>query len=86
MPSVRLTRRVCSWVLAASAVTAVLVYQILFDNGMSASIPLAKIASIVPPPPISDTPSPEPSLNAASSLLPPFLMVGSRITYEHDST
>ncbi len=62
------------------------VYQILFDNGMTASIPLAEMASIILPPPISDTPSPEPSLDEASSLLPPFLVVGSRITYKHDGT
>jgi hypothetical protein len=62
------------------------VYQILFDNGTVALIPLAEMASIIPPPPISDTSSPEPSLDEASSLLPPFLTVGSRITYKHDGT
>jgi hypothetical protein len=62
------------------------VYQFLFDNGMAALIPLAEMASIIPPPPVSDTPSPEPSSDEASSLLPPFLMVGSCITYKHDGT
>jgi hypothetical protein len=62
------------------------VYQILFDNGTAALIPLAEMASLIPPPPISDTPTPEPSSDEASSLLPPFLTVGSRITYKHDGT
>jgi hypothetical protein len=53
------------------------VYQILFDNGMAASIPLVEMASIIPPPLISDTLSPDFPLDAAHSLLPPFLMVGS---------
>ena len=62
------------------------VYQILFDNDTAALIPLAEMTSIIPPPPMSDTPSPEPSSDEASSLLPPFLTVGSRITYKHDGT
>ena len=62
------------------------VYQILFDNGTAASIPLAEMALIIPPPPIYDTISPDPSSNAAPSFLPPVLTVGSRITYKHDGT
>jgi hypothetical protein len=62
------------------------IHQILFDNGTTASIPLADIALIIPPPPISDTSSPEPPLDEASSLLPTFLMVDSCITYKHDGT
>ena len=42
--------------------------------------------SLIPPPLISPTSSPEPSLDQAASLLPPFLAVSSRITHEHNGT
>ena len=54
-------------------------YTILFDNGTSASIPLSDMAGIIPPPPVvPSTP------DGADHLLPPFLRLNSRITYEHD--
>jgi hypothetical protein len=59
-------------------------YQVLFDNGTSASIPLGDMASLIPRPPVSgDAPSTS-SSDTDSSLLPPFLQVGSRITFEHN--
>ena len=59
-------------------------YQVLFDNGTSASIPLGDMASLIPSPPVlGDAPSTSSSDND-SSLLPPFLQVGSRITFEHN--
>jgi hypothetical protein len=59
-------------------------YQILFDNGTSASIPLTDMASLILSPPVSgDSVSPS-STDDNSSLLPPFLQIGSRITFEHD--
>jgi hypothetical protein len=59
-------------------------YQVLFDNGTSASIPLGDMASLISSPPVlGDAPSTSSSDND-SSLLPPFLQVGSRITFEHD--
>ncbi len=59
-------------------------YHILFNNGTSASIPFAEMESLIPAPPLpSSTPTDSPS-DGSSSLLPPFLSVNSRITYEHD--
>jgi hypothetical protein len=59
-------------------------YLILFNNGTSASISLADMASLILRPPVlGDGPS-TPSYDDDSSLLPPFLQIGSRITYEHD--
>ncbi len=53
-------------------------YMILFDNGTTASIPLSKMASLIPSPPVS------PSIpSGADALLPPFLQLNSRITLEH---
>jgi hypothetical protein len=54
-------------------------YTVLFDNGTSASIPLRDMASIIPKPPIDVDPS-----DSQDSLLPPFLRLHSKITYEHD--
>ena len=54
-------------------------YTILFDNGTSASIPLRDMASIIPKPPIDIA-----SSDSQDSLLPPFLRLNSKITYEHD--
>jgi hypothetical protein len=59
-------------------------YLILFDNGTSAHIPLADMASLIPGPPVSGIGPNNTSSDDDSSLLPPFLQVGSRITYEHD--
>jgi hypothetical protein len=55
-------------------------YQILFDNGNLASIPLADMPSVIPALPL---PVSTPEENS-SSLLPPFLSINSRITYEHE--
>ena len=58
-------------------------YLILFDNGSSASIQLPKMQSMIPAPPVPMI-DPAASSPAHSSLLPPFLSVNSRITYEHE--
>jgi hypothetical protein len=54
-------------------------YVVLFDNGTSASIPLRDMASIIPKPPVDID-----SSKSQDSLLPPFLWLNSKITYEHD--
>ena len=54
-------------------------YTILFDNGTSASIPLQDMASIIPKPLVDID-----SSDSQDSLLPPFLWLNSKITYEHD--
>ncbi len=54
-------------------------YTILFDNGTSASIPLREMASIIPKLPVDID-----SSDSQDSLLPPFLRLDSKITYEHD--
>lgn len=59
-------------------------YQVLFDNGTSASIPLSEMASSLPAPPLPVPDTSAPSHDGSSSLLPPFLSINSRITYEHD--
>ncbi len=59
-------------------------YLILFDNGTSASIPLADMAFLILSPPVSGVGLHKTSSNNDSSLLPPFLQVGNRITYKHD--
>ncbi len=59
-------------------------YQILFDNGTSASISLTVMPSLIPAPPVPMS-APVDSLSGnSSSLLPPFLSVNSWITYEHE--
>ncbi len=58
-------------------------YQILFNNGTSASISLTDMPSLIPAPPVPMS-APVDSLSEdSSSLLPPFLSVNSRITNEH---
>ena len=59
-------------------------YQILFDNGTSASIPLSEMASSIPVAPCPSLVPMDSSQDGLSTLLPPFLSVNSRITYEHD--
>jgi hypothetical protein len=54
-------------------------YTVLFDDGTSASIPLLDMAAIISKPPVNIT-----ATDPASSLLPPFLQLNSKITYEHD--
>ncbi len=62
------------------------VYQIPFDNGTSASIPLNVMPSLIPPPPLVLVLAPEDSSqDPSSSLLPPFLSLNSQITNEHNS-
>jgi hypothetical protein len=53
-------------------------YTILFDNGTSASIPLSEMPTIIPKPPVDID-----SSDSQDSLLPPFLWLNSKITYEH---
>jgi len=60
-------------------------YLILFDNGTSASIPLTEMPSMIPAPPVPISDMAE-SRSEHSHLLPPFLSINSRITYEHDGT
>ncbi len=59
------------------------IYLILFDNGTSASLPLADMASLIPSPPVPGDGLSKTSSDDNSSLLPPFPQIGSRITYEH---
>jgi hypothetical protein len=59
-------------------------YQILSHNCTAASIPLAEMSSLIPPPPIFDHASS--SQSSGLGLLPPFLAVGSCITYKHEGT
>jgi hypothetical protein len=54
-------------------------YTILFDDGITASIPLSQMAGLIPPPPI--TPS---AADRDNSLLPPFLCLNSWIAFEHE--
>jgi hypothetical protein len=54
-------------------------YTVLFDNGTTLSIPLSEMAGIIPSPPVRDEPT-----AGSSNLLPPFLQLNSKITYEHD--
>jgi hypothetical protein len=54
-------------------------YTTLFDNGSTASIPLEKMAGIIPLPPINVDDS-----DSAASLLPPFLRLISKTTFEHE--
>jgi len=59
-------------------------YQVLFNNGTSASLPLGDMASLIPRPPVSGNAPSTSSSDNDSSLLPPFLQVGSQITFEYD--
>jgi hypothetical protein len=58
-------------------------YMVLFNNGSTTSIPLQDMALLIPPPPINPT-SVGDSLSSQDSLLPPFLCINSKITYEHE--
>jgi hypothetical protein len=51
-------------------------YTILFDNSTSISVPLSEMATIIPKPPVDISPS-----DSQDSLLPPFLCLNSKITY-----
>ena len=54
-------------------------YTILFDNGTTTSVHLSDMSSILPAPPIDVA-----NCDSQDSLLPPFLRLNSKITYEHD--
>jgi hypothetical protein len=54
-------------------------YTVFFGNGSLASIPLKQMAGLIPPPPITLNNS-----DTATSLLPPFLRLNSKITLEHE--
>jgi hypothetical protein len=65
--------------LDPSGDNSVPLYTILFDNGMMVSIPLSNMAGIIPLPPINVADS-----DSRNSLLPPFLCLNSKITFEHE--
>jgi hypothetical protein len=54
-------------------------YTILFNNVSTASIPFEQMAGIIPLPPINDDDS-----DSAASLVPLFLQLNSKITFEHE--
>jgi hypothetical protein len=58
-------------------------YMVLFDNSFTASITLQDMALLIPPPPVSPSSAGD-SLPSQDSLLPPFLCINSKITYEHE--
>ncbi len=59
-------------------------YQILFNNGTSASISLTDMPSLIPAPPVPMSAPVDSLSDDSSSLLPLFLSVNSQITYEHE--
>jgi hypothetical protein len=61
-------------------------YQLLFDNGTSASIPLTDMLLLIPAPPLLMSAPTDSSSDISLSLLLPFLSINSRITYEHEGT
>jgi hypothetical protein len=54
-------------------------YTILFNNGTAASIPLNEMAGLIPSPPFEVC-----NWDSQVSLLPPFLHLNLKITYEHE--
>jgi hypothetical protein len=58
--------------------TALPQYLILFDNGSTKSIPARNMPSFIPKPQTTA------SNSASSHLLPPFLCVNSKITFDHE--
>ncbi len=72
-----------SWIfhfpVSASKADSLQTYTILFDNGTTASEPLNEMASLIPPPPVDVC-----NLASQDSLLPPFLHLNSKITFEHE--
>jgi hypothetical protein len=65
--------------LNSSGDASILNYTVHFKSGSSASIPLKQMADIIPPPPVTLNDS-----DPAASLLPPFLKLNSKITFEHE--
>ena len=53
-------------------------YTILFDNSTTSAVPLLDMASIITTPPVREE---DPTFT--NSLLPPFLQLNSKITYDH---
>ncbi len=51
-------------------------YLIMFDNGTTRAIPATGMPSLIPKPAVT--------LSDTSHLLPPFLQLGSKITYKRD--
>ncbi len=51
-------------------------YLVQFDDGTTKSFPASKMASLIPPP--------RPSSSDSSHLLPPFLRLNSKVTFEHE--
>jgi hypothetical protein len=68
------------FLLYPSGDASILNYTVLFNNEFLASIPLKHMAGLIPPPPITLNDS-----DAAASLLPPFLRLNFKITFEHES-
>jgi hypothetical protein len=68
--------------LSPDSLSTDLNYTILFDNGTTSFIPLQEMASLIPPPPIG--PLFGDLSSSQDSLLPPFLCINSKITYELD--
>jgi hypothetical protein len=66
------------FLLDPSGNSSVLLYTILFDNSTTASISLSVMASIISLPPIDIADS-----DSLDSLLPPFLRLNSKISFEH---
>ncbi len=54
-------------------------YHVLFDNGTLASIPFAKMESLIPAPPLPSSTPMDSSSNGSSSLLHPFLSINSQL-------
>jgi hypothetical protein len=54
-------------------------YTILFDNGKTSSVPQLEMASTIPSPPVRDTVA-----TKTHVLLPPFLQLNLKITFEHE--
>jgi hypothetical protein len=53
-------------------------YTILFNNGKTSSVPISEMASIIPSPSVRYR-----VVNKTHVLLPPFLQLSSKITYQH---
>ena len=52
-------------------------YLIQLDNSAVIKIPLADMPALIPQPPVQ-------IIDEASAILPPFLQLGNKITYEHE--
>jgi hypothetical protein len=68
--------------LSPESLSMDLKYTILFNHGTTSSIPLQGKVSLIPPPPVG--PLLGDSSSSQDSLLPPFLCINSKITFEQD--